>query len=164
MTDRAKPFVLEPGASRRDDAFLPFKVCAPDTGGLLSICEFTLAAWDSGPVLHVHSAIDEAFYVVSGTLEMQLDDERKLAIAGSFAWVPRGTGHTFANGGDDPVHVIALAVPGGIEEMFAEQAAHIAASQGPPDESVLDEIGRRHGGTTLGPPIRARNAPVVQPS
>ncbi|AEA28031.1 cupin domain-containing protein [Pseudonocardia benzenivorans] len=162
MAERSTPFILEPDGTRREGAFLPFKVCAPDTGGLLSVCEFTLDAWDSGPVLHRHTDVDEAFYVVSGALEMQLDDERLVAPTGGFAWVPRGTAHTFANGGTDPVHVIALAVPGGIEDMFAEQAAHIVASGGAPDESVLDEIGRRHGATTLGPPIRALNAPAFE--
>jgi len=43
------------------------------------------------------------------------------------------------------VQVLALAVPGGVEEFFAEQAAYLAAVQGPPDPQVLDQIGARHG-------------------
>lgn len=163
MVDRAKTFILEPGASRLNGEFVPiFKLCAPDTGGLLSIGEFTLDGWGSGPVLHRHSEIDEAFYIVSGNLEVQVDDERVLVAAGGFAWVPRGTAHTFANGGEEPVHAITLIVPGGSEEMFVEHAAHIVASQGNPDPAVMDEIGRRHGATTLGPPIRSANAPSGQ--
>ena len=132
MEDRAAPCVLAAGETRRDDAILPFKALADDTGGLLSVCEFTLGGWESGPVLH-HDAVDEAFYVVAGRLEAQLDDRR--------------------------VQVLALALPGGVEELFAEQAAYLASVQGPPDPSVLDQIGVRHGAPTVGPPIRSHSAP-----
>jgi hypothetical protein len=48
VTDQAAPYVLAAGQSRRDDAILPFKALANDTGGLLSACEFTLGLWESG--------------------------------------------------------------------------------------------------------------------
>jgi hypothetical protein len=59
---------------------------------------------------------------------------------------------------DDAVQVLTLALPGG-EELFAEQAASLSSVQGPPDPSVLDEIGARHGAPTVGPPIRSKDAP-----
>jgi hypothetical protein len=49
--------------------------------------------------------------------------------------------------------------PGGVEELFAEQAADLSSVQGPPDPSVLDEIGVRHGAPTVGPAIRSQSAP-----
>jgi quercetin dioxygenase-like cupin family protein len=159
VADRAAPYVLAPGASRRQDAILPFKALASDTGGLLSVCEFTLGPWESGPVLHQHASVDEAFYVVAGHLELQLDDQRRQAAAGGFVWVPRGVAHAFANAGAEPLRVLALALPGGIEELFAEQAAYLASVQGPPELTVLDQIGARHGAPTLGPPIRANQPP-----
>ncbi len=159
MAERAGPFLLGPGESRVADAMLPFKASAADTGGLVSICEFVLDAWASGPVLHSHDAVDEAFFVVEGLLEAALGDERHQAAAGSFLWVPRQTPHTFTNAGPSRLHVLALAMPGGIEEMFAAHAAHIEAAHGSPDPEVMDAIGRRFGASTLGPPIRARNAP-----
>jgi hypothetical protein len=66
---RAAPYVLAAGETRRDDAILPFKALARDTGGLLSVCEFTLGGWETGPVLRRHDAFEEAFYVVAGRLE-----------------------------------------------------------------------------------------------
>ena len=48
------------------------------------MCEFTLGGWESGPVLHRHDAVDEAFYVVAGRLEAQLDDRRVQVAAGGF--------------------------------------------------------------------------------
>jgi mannose-6-phosphate isomerase-like protein (cupin superfamily) len=156
---RAEPYVLTRGATRREGALLPFLACASDTDGALSVCEFTLPGWSAGPVLHVHSAVDEAFYVVSGAVEFQVADGRVSADAGSFAWVPRGVAHTYANAGPEPARVVAIAAPGGIEEMFAEQAAHLEVAGDSPDHAVLDEIARRHGAITLGPPIEATNAP-----
>ncbi len=161
MAPLSEPFLLPPAGTRRDDAILPFKLLAADTDDRLSVCEFTLGAWESGPVLHLHEEVDEAFFVVRGRLEAQLGDRRVQAEAGSFLWVPRTTPHTFANAGDTQVHVLALACPGGVEHLFAEQAAHIAETNGRPDPAVMDEIGRRHGARALGPPIRSSAAPAT---
>lgn len=158
MPGRSAPFLMAPGDSRRRDCILPFKLLARDSAGALSVCEFTLGGWESGPVLHLHTGVDEAFYVVRGRLEVQLGDERRLAQEGSFLWVPRGTPHTFANAGSSEVRVLALASPGGIEELFAEQAGHLVATD-VPDPTTMDEIGRRHGALTVGPPITAHAAP-----
>src|SRR5215212_3786632 len=102
--DRAEPFLLAAGATRLEGAMLPFKLLSQDSAGLISVCEFTLPGWASGPVLHRHDEVDEGFFVVSGRLEFQLDAERVAAGAGDFAWVPRATAHTFACASADPVH------------------------------------------------------------
>jgi hypothetical protein len=44
-------------------------------------------------------------------------------------------------------------VPGGIEELLAEQTAYFARLQGPPDLAELAAIGARHRSRLLGPPI-----------
>ena len=159
MTDSSGAYVVPPGATRLEGAILPFKALASDTGGAMSVCEFTLGPWETGPVLHKHDGTDEGFFVVTGVLEAQVGDERVQAEAGSFVWVPGGVAHAFANGGPEPLHVLALALPGGIEDLFAEQAAYFATLDGPPDLDVLAEMGERHGAPTLGPPIRSANAP-----
>lgn len=159
MTDLAPAYLLPAGETRIEAAMLPFKVLAADSGGAISICEFTLPGWSSGPPLHLHDAVDEGFYVVSGRVEMRLGDERRVASGGDFAWVPRGTAHTFACASEDPAHVLAFACPGGIEHLFAEQHAYFASLDGPPDPEVLDAMGRRHGAPTVGPPIVATDAP-----
>lgn len=53
----------------------------------------------------------------------------------------------------------ALALPGGVEELFAEQAAYLSSVHGPPDPAVLGEIGSRHGAPSPGPPTRSKDAP-----
>ncbi len=159
MSGVAEPFVVRPGQSRVDGAILPFKASAADTGGQLSVCEFKLGPWEQGPVLHKHDETDEGFYVIAGVLEAQLGEQRVQADAGSFVWVPRGIPHAFANAGPDELHVLSLVLPGGIEALFAEQATYFSNLDGPPDPVALDEMGRRHGAHTLGPPIVAEGAP-----
>jgi mannose-6-phosphate isomerase-like protein (cupin superfamily) len=160
MERRSEPYVVAAGHSRRDDAFFPFKATAVDTGGLLSAWEFTLGPWDSGPVLHLHTSADEALYITSGVLLAQLGETRITAETGGFVWMPRGVPHTFANAGPDPVHLLVLAMPGGLEYLFAEQAAYLAALTGPPDPIAMDRIASRHRVPTLGPAIRADGAPL----
>lgn len=159
MTQGGRPYVVAAGESRRDDARLPFKACAADTNGVLSMSEFVLCGWESGPPLHMHDAVDEALYVLSGVLAVQLGEQRAGVSAGGFVWMPRGVAHGFANAGPEPAKVLALAVPGGIEDMFAEHAAYLASVGGPPDPRVMDEIAARHGSPTVGAPIRADGAP-----
>jgi len=163
MTARAEPFVLAAGETRFENAMLPFKLVAGDSAGRLSICEFTLPGWSSGPVLHAHDEVDEGFFIVSGRLEFQLGDERIPAGQGDFAWVPRGTPHTFASASDAPVHVIAFATPGGIEHLFAEQW-QVLSRFGPPDEALLAALGLQYKSPTLGPPITATSTPAHSPA
>jgi mannose-6-phosphate isomerase-like protein (cupin superfamily) len=159
MASSGSPFVVPPGDTRVERAILAFKASAADTHGALSVCEFRLGPWESGPVLHQHDATDEGFFVVTGILEAQLGQDRVQAPEGSFVWVPGGIAHTFANGGPEPLHVLALALPGGIEDLFTEQAAYFASLDGPPDFEVLREMGERHGAITVGPPISSREVP-----
>lgn len=69
---RRKGFHLLQSASRRH-------------GGLAQCIESTLAAWESGPVLHLHKESDESFYVLSGELELQIGDKRSIVSPGGFA-------------------------------------------------------------------------------
>jgi mannose-6-phosphate isomerase-like protein (cupin superfamily) len=159
---RAAPYVLRASKSRDVPGGLQgFKIRADDSAGLVSFFEFTLGAWESGPSLHLHRTSDESFYVLNGNLEMQVGEQRYLLGPGEFAWVPRGTAHTFANAGPVAARALTIATPGGIEDFFVEQSQYLASSGEHPEIGVLAEIRERHGGALLGPPIRAREAPPV---
>jgi quercetin dioxygenase-like cupin family protein len=127
-----------------------------DTGGSVTVSEFVLPAWSRGPVLHLHEVVDEALYVVAGRLDLQLGDERLFAEAGDFVWMPHGVQHGFSCASDEAVRALALALPGGLEDMFREQAAYLAGARDGIDPAELDAIGRRHGARTLGPPVEPR--------
>ena len=122
-----------------------------------------LGPWESGPPLHVHDHEDECVYVLEGRLLVQIGQEIHTLEAGSFAWLPRSTPHTFANASSAPVRVFGVTLPGGIEEFFAAQSAYLATVDGPPDPA---ELGRLAGdrGKVLGPPISAAPAsPASRP-
>ena len=151
---RSAAYVLGADEVRRNpNAWPATKADSTDTAGLLGVFEDTLQPWQSGPPLHLHTNLDEAFYVVEGTLLVKLGDEQREVSRGSFVWIPRGTPHAFANASDTPTRLLGLTTPGGIEEFFAEQGAYFAQLEGAPDLAILGSIGARYGSQLLGPGI-----------
>ena len=154
VTEHTEPFVLAPDESRGIGGG-PWRtrVRGVETGGLLLIGDATMPPMSAGPSLHIHTHEDEASYVVEGVLTVVLGSEQFDVPAGGIAWLPRGVPHTFANLTHDPVRVVSIAVPAGLEGMWAEFTAYFEALQGPPDEAALGQIGQRYGITVIGPPI-----------
>ena len=147
---RSGPFILGPSQARLDAPSGPafknaFKLLASDTAGQFSLLEWSLDPWQSGPGLHAHN-FDEAFYVLSGEVEFQVDNDRHVLGPRQLAWVPRDTPHSFANAGPEPALGISVADPGGLEDILTAHAA------GAPLRSEF-------GMALLGPPIRADRAP-----
>jgi mannose-6-phosphate isomerase-like protein (cupin superfamily) len=156
MNQRSAPYVLTPDQARSHlGTFPPIKAGAADTSGLLTVSEGVLPAGTPGPPLHIHEDTDECFYVVEGHLLIQIGEERHELGPGSFAWLPRQIPHAFANVSAGPVRLLGIAVPGGVEELFAEQSAYFAQLQGPPDPAEIAAIGARHRARPVGPPISA---------
>jgi quercetin dioxygenase-like cupin family protein len=154
MSQRTGPYVLTPDQARsHQGTFPPIKAGAADTAGLLTVSEGVLPPGIPGPPLHIHYDTDECLYVIEGRLLIQIGEERHEMRAGSFAWLPRQIPHTYANASTSPVRALGIAVPGGIEEFFAEQTAYFAELQGPPDLAEIAAIAARHGGRMVGPPI-----------
>jgi quercetin dioxygenase-like cupin family protein len=162
---RAGPYVLAPGEVRRDPASVPsVKAGSRDTAGSLAVFEDIMTPWASGPPLHLHTREDEGLYVIEGALLVQIGEDRHELAAGAFAWIPRDTPHTFANAAGAATRVLAVAVPGGIEGLFAEQGEYFARLSGPPDLDELGRIGARYGSRLLGAPITAAaRLPASQP-
>jgi mannose-6-phosphate isomerase-like protein (cupin superfamily) len=132
MTDFLTGFVVRAGAGLAGDSGL--KASRHSTGGALSVFETSIGA---GPPLHVHDREDECFYVLEGALSVRCGDDAFDAASGSFVFLPRGRPHRFwAAGGS--ARLLLIAVPGGIEDYFAEINA--ASSD---DERV--RIGERYG-------------------
>ena len=158
MGDISSPYVLVAGEERSHPGTSPaIKAGAADTGGAMTAVHGVLGPWASGPPLHVHDGVDECLYVIEGRVLVQIGEERHELEAGSFAWMPRRTPHTFANAGPTPVRMFGVSVPGGIEELFAAQSAYFASLDGPPDLSELAQLGAGWG-RLVGPPISSASA------
>src|SRR5438132_11670186 len=95
-----KPLVLRPGEGERFElgpSAAVFKADAEATQGRFALVETTIEPGFPGPKLHVHHDTLDMFFVLEGTLTMQLGDETLDLAAGSFVLVPPGTAHTFSN-------------------------------------------------------------------
>jgi quercetin dioxygenase-like cupin family protein len=141
------PAVLHnPGEGERIEAGggsqLLIKATSDDTAGSFFLSETTLAAGFPGPPLHRHERLHDMFYVLEGTLTMDVDGARHELGAGSFACVPPGVAHTFANTGDAPVRFLNFNTPGGFERYMRELGE--AAKAGPLTPEVMGPIASRY--------------------
>ena len=77
--------------------------------GAFAVATWTLEPGGFAPPPHRHREIDEAVYVLSGTLELDDDGERaQTASAGAYVAIPAGTGHTMRVAGDAPVRMLMV--------------------------------------------------------
>ncbi len=119
---------------------------AAGTEGRFSVFEqSTPAGW--GPPRHVHSREDEVVYILEGTYEIWLGDERRTVSAGACAMLPRDVPHGFRNVGSAPGRLLCVIVPGGLEEYFMA----VGKCSPPPSPAQLMELARPFGLTLLPP-------------
>ena len=109
-----------------------FKAEGGDGDGTFSLAETTLPPNFPGPVPHHHETFVDSFYILDGTLSVQLGEEDVVdAVPGAFALVPPGTAHTFSNTSEHPVRELNLMAPGGFEQYLKEVAAEAASGETP---------------------------------
>jgi quercetin dioxygenase-like cupin family protein len=88
------------------------KADGSDGDGTFSLLEAALAPGFPGPVPYRHRTLVDMLYVLDGTLTLRFGDDEIDATPGSFACVPPGTVHTFANRTDETVRIVNLTAPG----------------------------------------------------
>ena len=147
--------ILAPGEGRlfaigRDQVTVKGVSNVPGAG--FALIDYRAAPGVPGPPLHVHDAIDEAWYLLEGELDVQLGDERRRVGASSFLLVPRGVPHTFANAGGGWARWIGVLSPGSALGML-EDLGQLIPPDGPPDEAAMLEMFTRYRTTVLGPPL-----------
>ena len=76
------------------NALMTTKATMAETGGAYSLTEHLVTA-ASNPPLHVQVDEDEAFYVLDGEIEFEVDGEVVVGTPGTFAFVARGAAHLF---------------------------------------------------------------------
>ena len=123
------------------------KASAADTGGRYALLEITAPAGLQTP-LHVHYREDEGFYVLDGTVTIEVGDETVELGPGQHAFGPRDIPHRFTVG-PDGARMIWVLVPGGFED-FVEDVSVPAEAPTVPPPSVMPpenaaEIVLRHG-------------------
>lgn len=95
--------------------------------------------------------------MISGTALFESDGEQFPVGPGDFAFLPKGSLHTFLAGTDAPFHCLVITVPAGFEDFAAEAGSAAARRELPEPEPIdgaaLAEVAARHGIELLGPPL-----------
>jgi quercetin dioxygenase-like cupin family protein len=108
-----------------------YKAMASDTGQQFSVWESIVPPGRGAPA-HTHTREDEAFYVLSGEVLVEVEgatDPLRLG-TGAFLFTPRHRRHGYRNMGTDTARLLVFAMPGaGLDRMFA----------------AFDEAGKRSG-------------------
>lgn len=107
---------------------------------------FQQGAADTGPPPHSHDW-DEAFYVISGTVNFQCGGEHHVCPAGTFVHVPRNTVHAFsyAEGGGSMLEITSR--DSTATELFTAFDAEIDQNS---DRTAAVDVLQRNGVTVAG--------------
>jgi quercetin dioxygenase-like cupin family protein len=140
----AKAVVRMPGEGREVTLAgkpLAFLVTGEDTKHT-SMFDWTLpAGFSTG--LHVHRVQEEAFYVLEGECEWQVDGQTVRATPGTYLFLPPGVPHDIRNTSDKPARMIMTVSPPGHEHYF-EELANLAKSGSRPDAKTIGELRSRY--------------------
>lgn len=88
-----------------------FKALAEQDGGDLSLMERTLPPGGRRPPPHRHTNCSEAYFVLDGLVSVIVEDQELSVGPEGFVLVPRGTVHTFGNGGDVEARLLVIHAP-----------------------------------------------------
>jgi len=91
-------------------------VRSDQTYGAYSIIEQLMPA-SSGPPPHIHAQSDEVFYILEGTVHLQLSGTVSTAGAGQLIRVPRGVPHAFAVQSEH-VRMLVFFMPATMDELI----------------------------------------------
>ena len=132
------------------NALMTTKASTAETAGAYSLTEHLVTA-ASNPPMHVQLDEDEAFYILDGEVEFEVDGEVTIATPGTFAFVARGAAHCFRVLTDTArMLVICSGKPtDNLEDFFlgmGEPAtARVLPQPGPPDPERLAALTARTG-------------------
>jgi mannose-6-phosphate isomerase-like protein (cupin superfamily) len=111
--------------------------------GHFTVAEFTIPAGFDGPPPHRHHDFDEGFYVLDGTLDALLGQERIQVPAGAFVRAPRGTRHAFRNSTAWPARLLGYWAPArGLT--LVDDIGELITATGVPEPMAIAELYCKH--------------------
>lgn len=144
------PLWREPGAGHTLKVISTkhvYKAMASETGRQFSVWELILPP-GAGVPAHTHTREDEAFYVLSGEVLIELEgagDPFRL-VTGGFVFAPRDRHHSFRNVEAFTARLLVFAVPGaGLDRMFTDFDAVSKGGGNLPDFATIAAIAGRYG-------------------
>ena len=151
MTNTPTPRIVR--ARRDPETALPFGapqwlLYGEDTAGAFSLAIATVDP-GGGPPMHVHEREDETCVVLSGSIEVTIDDRTETLGVGDCAFLPPNIPHRLHNPGPDPAQMLMLVHPPGLEH-FLEAMAKLR-QEGPVTQEAVQELIARYNAGELGP-------------
>lgn len=120
-----------------------FKATGGREAGGPTVIEFIAApGFNTGD--HVHSAIEELFYIIEGEITIRAGEWSGRVGPGSFVRVPPHTAHGFGNPGSAPATLLLIISPAGVHEEYFRELAAILAHPGAPDSGAIAELRNRY--------------------
>jgi quercetin dioxygenase-like cupin family protein len=120
-----------------------YKAEGERAGGGPTFLEFTTApGFNTGD--HIHSQIEEIFYVVEGEFQIRAGERTFRATPGDFVLVPPGMPHSFGNGSGAPAKMVLLISPAGVHERYFEKLSAILSQPGAPDVQAIADLRLRY--------------------
>jgi quercetin dioxygenase-like cupin family protein len=113
-----------------------------ETSGTQSVYQLEIPPRAKLP-FYVYSEARESFYITSGELELNVNDEVRRLRAGDFVSIPSGTKHSFHNISKVPCYVVAQSVPSGPEKFL--QTIDRLTRDGQLTESAIGQALQDHG-------------------
>ncbi|AQG81917.1 cupin domain-containing protein [Spirosoma montaniterrae] len=134
---------------RIQDSEFHIVVSTKDSNGQCVLFD-TLRHGPSGPALHLHTDVDEWFYVVSGTFKFQADNDTLRLNPGDSLFVPRNMAHAFVKTSEGTARLLVMHQPAGTMEEFFQQTSQL------PNQSLENRkiIAEKHGMKILGPSLK----------
>ncbi len=149
-----RPIVVRAGEGRHSEfpgeAFVS-KLGAVDTGGVLAVATGTRAP-GAGTPKHRHMKSGEFWFILEGTVTIEIDDEEYTLGAGDIAYAPPGAAHRITNMTDRPVKTLALYTPAGPEATFRKLEELRGSSAGELNPAELIPLLAEMDTHIVGPP------------
>lgn len=126
------PKIVGPGDGRTVRLFgveFSYKIESGDSAGTLAAMEVVIPP-KTLVKPHNHANEDEFSLIMSGTVGLRVGDDISEASAGSYLVKPRGIPHAMWNASDEPVRVLEMVSPGGLEEYFEKLGPILAHEDG----------------------------------
>jgi mannose-6-phosphate isomerase-like protein (cupin superfamily) len=108
------------------------------TDGDYGLYRVDIAPRGGGPGPHFHRAMSEAFFVLSGTIELYDGTDWTDGRTNDFLFVPPGGIHGFRNVADEPTSVLMLFAPGAPREHYFEGLAKVGDMTGDERKAWFD--------------------------
>lgn len=100
---------------------------------------------------HIHQDEEESYYILEGSLTMQLNDREFKVQAGDFVHIPAGTVHGYRNESNQPTRFLAWVVGGELDQFFLTMGEQIRSL--PEDMPKLPAILQRYNIALVGDPV-----------